>query len=489
MKYGMKMPLGQASDQELDFSVNATPNQAMPLLLSTKGRILWNDRGYKAVFKDGYITVPDRCQLKETGGGLREAYLCAMKEYFPFAGKMPAEELFAGILYNTWIELTFYQNQKEVLAYAQNILKAGMPKGVLMIDDGWSEYYGDWSFHRGKFENPKEMIKQLHDMGFRVMVWICPFVSADSIRFREAEDMDILIKNADGETYIAKWWNGYSAALDMSNPKARVWLGEQLDALLSMGVDGFKFDAGDSLYYREDNLTFANVSRDEQSRLWAKFGESYAFNEYRATFGAGGYALLQRLCDKEHSWGANGIASLLPDLLLQGITGHPFGCPDMIGGGEYRNFLQIEDSKLDQELFVRHSEIACLMPAMQFSAAPFRILSKNNFEAILKSISLRGEYLEYIMEKVREAAKSGEPVIRYMAYEFPDQGVEQMTDQFMLGDRYLVAPIREKGKKKRRVYLPKGSWKRKGEILVSEGTYVEVSADYGEPTVYERLFY
>ena len=164
---------------------------------------------------------------------------------------------------------------------------------------------------------------------------------------------------------------------------------EQLDALQKLGIDGFKFDAGDSIYYRRDNVTYGNVKPDEQCQLWAEFGEQYPFNEYRVTVQAGGYALLQRLCDKEHSWGTEGIASLIPDILLQGITGHPYGCPDMIGGGEYLNFQNMEAGGLDEELFVRHAEIACLMPAMQFSAAPFRVLKKENFEAILRSIQMR----------------------------------------------------------------------------------------------------
>ncbi len=75
---------------------------------------------------------------------------------------------------------------------------------------------------------------------------------------------------------------------------------------------------------------------------------------------------MQRLCDKEHSWGEGGIASLIPDVLLQGITGHPYSCPDMIGGGEYLNFKEMESLKLDEELFVRHCEIACLIQLCNF---------------------------------------------------------------------------------------------------------------------------
>lgn len=38
-----------------------------------------------------------------------------------------------------------------------------------------------------------------------------------------------------------------------------------------------------------------------------------------------------------------------------------------------------------------------------------------------------------------------------MAYVFPDQGLEQVIDQFMLGDRLLVAPVLEKGAASRSV--------------------------------------
>lgn len=486
VKYGIKMPLHEKSNEIIDFTYNKTPNQAMPLFLSTKGRVIWAEKGFLAEFKNGMIVVPDICILKETGGNLKEAYLYAMQNYFPFHSSMPARELFEQVIYNTWIELTFFQNQKDILEYAKKILASGMPAGTLMIDDGWSEYYGDWRFHCGKFEDPKGMLKELHNMGFQVMVWVCPYISADTVKFREAQKLDILVKEQDGTSYIAKWWNGYSAVLDFSNPKAVQWMKEQLDALQKLGIDGFKFDAGDSVYYRRDNVTYGNVKPDEQCQLWAQFGEQYPFNEYRVTVQAGGYALLQRLCDKEHSWGTEGIASLIPDILLQGITGHPYGCPDMIGGGEYLNFQNMEGSGLDEELFVRHAEIACLMPAMQFSAAPFRVLKKENFEAILRSIQMRESYISYIMEQLEKCVKGGEPLIRYMAYEFPMEGVEEIIDQFMLGDKYLVAPVYEKGKMGREVYIPKGTWIYDKKEIISDGKREFFESKAGVPIVLEK---
>lgn len=42
--------------------------------------------------------------------------------------------------------------------------------------------------------------------------------------------------------------------------------------------------------YREDNMTFGGVTPDEQSRLWAQYGEKYVLNEFRVIYLAGGYS-------------------------------------------------------------------------------------------------------------------------------------------------------------------------------------------------------
>ncbi len=486
VKYGTKMPIDKESDIVIDTTVNMTPNQSMPLLVSSKGRYIWSKSGFKAAFQKGRIQIPDSCIVSEPCGSLKQGYLEAMKAHFPFTNAVPSLELFKNPIYNSWIELTFYQNQLDVEKYAKGIVEHDMPPGVLMIDDGWSEYYGDWVFHRGKFPNPKEMLDNLHKMGFHVMVWVCPFITPDTIKFREAMRLGILIQDGNGEPYIVRWWNGFSAVLDMSNPKAVEWLKAQLDSLMELGVDGFKFDAGDSFHYLGNIKTYANTTPNEQSHLWEQFGKQYEFNEYRVTFGAGGDPILQRLCDKQHVWGTEGIGGLIPDALLQGITGHPFSCPDMIGGGEYMNFQEAMEGKLDEELFLRHCEIATLMPAMQFSAAPYRVLSKETFNDILKCIALREKYISYIMECVQHAGNTGEPIIRYMTYEFPEEPVETILDQFMLGDKYLVAPITIKGLREREVYLPKGKWIRNDEEIESIGERIRCEENDDVLIVFER---
>ena len=122
------------------------------------------------------------------------------------------------------------------------------------------------------------------------------------------------------------------------------------------------------------------IKPNVHAELFAKIGLAYPLNEYRATWKMGGQPLAQRLRDKGHTW--DDLQLLIPNLLLQGIMGYPFTCPDMIGGGEMGSFINLKD--INQDLIVRSAQVHALMPMMQFSVAPWRILDKPHSEAIEK---------------------------------------------------------------------------------------------------------
>ena len=123
--WGGQMPLGERSEADLQLEPNPTPNQAMPLLVSSRGRYLWLDGVEEVKFSGGYIHCQGTAELYPNGEQsmqaaaekqtLRDAYQKAMERHFPFSGKMPAKELFEAPVFNTWIELTFDQNQQAVL--------------------------------------------------------------------------------------------------------------------------------------------------------------------------------------------------------------------------------------------------------------------------------------------------------------------------------------------------------------------------------------
>jgi len=104
------------------------------------------------------------------------------------------------------------------------------------------------------------------------------------------------------------------------------------------------------------------------------------------------------------------------------------------------------------------------MPMMQFSVAPWRVLDGEHLEAVKKAVETRQSFVPYIMRLASISAKTGEPIVRNMEYEFPHQGFEDCRDQFMLGDSILVAPMLEGGNS-REVIFPAGSWKDKNDRI------------------------
>lgn len=459
---GNIMPFDSETTISFNHQTQNFNNQTTPLLVSNKGRYIWSDSPFKAVIKDGKIILDaarGSIECVQAGSNLREAFVAASKAHFPASGAVPPELFFNVPQYNTWIELVYNQNQADILKYAHSIVDNGFPTGILMIDDNWQKYYGNFEFRPDRFPDPKGMVRELHELGFKVMLWISPFVSPDSQEFRWLRSKGYLVKNSEGTgPAVLDWWNGLSACYDLSNPEAFEHFRKTLaDMQEEFGIDGFKFDAGDPERYQEkDIMPFDGKSFDtEQTELWARLGLLFPYNEFRACWKMGGEALVQRLGDKEYSW--DGVARLVPSMIAAGLLGHPYTCPDMIGGGQFGSFIDIDEDKFDQSLIVRSCQIHSMMPMMQFSVAPWRILNKENLEICRQYAVLHQEIGTYLVEQAELASKTGEPIVRCMDYMFPDEGFEDCNDQYMLGDRYLVAPVMDAGTS-RTVKLPKGRW-------------------------------
>jgi alpha-glucosidase len=481
--HGGQMPM--QNGYAADLTANNYGNQIAPLLLSSRGDVVWCAEPIAYTLKDGALRVTSKTGKIERGSGggtLREAFAFASKKYFPPSGKMPDEALFLHPQYNTWIELMYDQNQRDVLKYAHAIVNNGFEPGVLMIDDNWQEDYGKWTFHPGRFPDPKAMMQELHALGFKVMVWVCPFVSPDSDVYRALAKQQAFLKDNTGKPAMVRWWNGASALLDFTRPAAVAWFTDRLAALQrDYGVDGFKLDAGDADFY--PNLIAAKpVSANEHSRLFGQFGLTFPLNEYRAMWQMGGQPLAERLRDKRHDW--SDLHKLVPDILQQGLLGYSFTCPDLIGGGEFTSFL--DGAKIDQELIVRSAFCHALMPMMQFSVAPWRVLDAEHLAAVKQATALRAKYVPTILKLARQSAQTGEPIVRSLEYVFPHQGFAGVKDQFLLGDDILVAPALEKGVKERKVQLPQGTWRdAKGNRHAGPAT-ITASAALDELPVFTR---
>lgn len=485
---GIRMPYDADTRFARDLSDGNGQNQAQPFLLSSCGRYVWSEKPFKFEFDSSVLRITQIhgvIHQIQAGTSLREAFQDAAKRFFPADGKMPDPLMFTRPQYNTWIELGLHQSQEKILGYAQAIKAQGYPPGVLMLDDTWQEAYGNWTFSARHFPDPKAMMDELHALGFKVMVWVCPFVSPDTQNFRDLEAKELLLKDstpmavAEAKMWIGKtapaalirWWDGVSGCLDFSNPKACAWFKSQLDILVrDYGVDGFKFDAADAVFYPARVVSHVATLPNEHAELYAQFGLDYPLNEYRAAWKMAGRSLAQRLQDKAHKW--EDLQQLIPDTLAQGLMGYAFTCPDMIGGGLLDSFLS--SATIDQELMVRSAQVHALMPMMQFSAAPWRVLDAEHNTLCRRAAELHTQHADTILALARHAADTGVPIVRPLCWHWPNRGYEKIKDQFMLGDDILVAPIVVKGGYSRTVVFPPGLWRGDDNSIVQGPTTMEI---------------
>ncbi len=494
-------PLNEQSEYTFDFYGDTKGNQGQPLLISSKGRYIWNEEPFNFRFENGTLTAEcaqTEFQTGKTGNSLKEVYLYCSQQFFPPSGDIPAAELFTLPQFNTWIEFTYFQNQEGILEYARSIFENGFEPGVLMIDEGWFKRYGDWDFDRVSFPDPKVMMKELKELGFKVILWICPYYSPDGVFWKEqwldySRNGDtIWIVNAENPALpaVMSWWEGLSNVIDLSNPKGYRWLKEQLDFLVDeYGVDGFKFDGGDAIHYSDTRFLTEtrsykkDITPNEHSELFVKLGLEYPFNEYRASWKMGGQAITMRLRDKAHNW--KDLAKLVPGSINQGLMGYPYTCPDLIGGGEYLSFSNLET--IDQELIVRAAQCHALMPMMQFSVAPWRVLTRELLTICVEMADLHVRMGDEIIALAREAASTGEPIIRSMDYVFPGNNYVDITDQFLLGDQILVAPVTEKSAISRKIQFPAGKWEGDDGSIVEGPVTIEVAAPIERLPWYRKI--
>lgn len=78
------------------------------------------------------------------------------------------------------------------------------------------------------------------------------------------------------------------------------------------------------------------------------------------------------------------------------------------------------------------------------------------------------------MALAKNAAKTGEPIMRPLEYVFPGNGYAEIRDEFMMGEDLLVAPVVEKEMASRTVVLPPGTWQADDGQVHAGGRTVSV---------------
>ncbi|MBW3083509.1 TIM-barrel domain-containing protein [Bifidobacterium phasiani] len=386
-----------------------------------------------------------------------------------------------------------YWNQKQVLDVAREFRRRGIPLDLIVIDFFHWPHMGDFRFEEEFWPDPKAMCDELHAMGIKVMVSVWPQISLESEHYVDMRGRNLLVGTDRGED-IGMMFEGPSQFYDATNPEARGYVWDLCRRnYAAAGVDAYWLDEAEPEYGTYDF---------ENHRYWAGPSQQVA-NIYPVEYNRGFYEgllaegrrgdivnLTRCAWAGSQRYGAlvwsGDVGSSFADLRAQitcaihmGMAGIPWFTTDM--GGFHDGDIDAESYR---ELFLRWAQFSCFLPVMrnhgdrsglrpdgtmkeQVAAADGSRRAQSGVEnepwsmgeeverILVKFIRLREAMRPYTRELFASAHSDGQPLVRALFYEFPDDpDVADVADEYMFGPDLLVAPVVEPDASSRSVTLP-----------------------------------
>lgn len=394
-----------------------------------------------------------------------------LDEYTDLVGKPGMPPLWS---FGTWMSRITYFSEKEGYDVAANIRKNKYPCDVIHFDTGWFDvdWQCDYKFSENRFQNPRQMLKDLKSQGFHVCLWQLPYFTPKNRYFPELIEKNMYVKNGNGELPYE------DVVLDFSNPETVNWYQDKLAGLLNIGVSAIKVDFGEAaplngiyasgksgwyehnLYPVRYDMAVSEITKKlhNENIMWAR----------AAWAGSQRYPL---------HWGGDaattntGMLGTLRAGLSFGLSGFSFWSHDM-GGFVKSTPEDLYCCWLPFGFLTSHTRAHGAPPT-----EPWLYDSKRVQDVFRKSAEMKYRLMPYVYAQAKECTEKGLPMLRALFVEFPDDpGAWRVDDEYLFGSQILVAPLLESGITGRTVYLPEGKWIDYQTEKVYEGGWHRIEA-------------
>ena len=410
-------------------------------------------------------------------------------DYYVMAGATPAEVIaqFVRLIGGTHLpprwSLGFAQTamgladapdaQAQLDAFIDRTVAEGVPLSAFHYGSGYSSrgprrYVFTWN--TSKFPDPKTLNAKFQQHGMRLVANVKPCLLDDHPAYEAVREQGGFITDATtGQPVVEQFWDGVGSHLDFTHPAAVAWWQKNL----AEQVLDFGFDTGwnDNNEYSvmDDGATshgFGQPIAMHRSRplhpllmTRASFEAQAKHRPHEAVFSVtrGGTPGVQRYAQ---TWSGDNTTSW--DNLRWNIrTGLQMSLSGMFNvGHDVGGFFGPSPTP---ELLVRWVQACCLNPRMVMNSwkpgSPVTVpwLHPEVTADVLAAIRLRYTLMPYLWSLFERASALHQAIIRPTFYDFPDDAqCFADSDDFMLGDALLVAPVVECGATSRSVYLPAG---------------------------------
>ncbi|MCC7538272.1 MAG: glycoside hydrolase family 31 protein, partial [Deltaproteobacteria bacterium] len=415
-----------------------------------------------------------------------------------------------------------WESGDEVLADLTRYREERFPLSVMWIDNPWQTSYNDLRFDESRFADPTGLIATMRRQGIATFLWSTPYLDApdeDDVSpsdadneaerlFGQAADEGWLVTSG-GEPWISPAAPGASGAMiDFTNAGATEFWVERIAPLVAMGIRGFKLDYAEDvvpeLFGVRPGLDFSDGSTDRE--MHGQYARLY-HRAYRRALDEGAGEEGGVVIGRASVWGGQVDVDViwpgdLDNDFRTGLDGEVGGLPASVSAvqslaasgfpsfaadtGGYRMGMP------ERELLLRWAEHTALTPVFQLGGAG---RSHNPWEyddeavVVMRALMrLHMDLVPYLRVQALAASARGTPPVRALGLAYPDDpGAISATDQYLLGDALLVAPVVEPGVESRRVHVPAGRWVRwqSGDEHVGPGDET-LAAPIGTPVLLVR---
>lgn len=111
------------------------------------------------------------------GRDAKQVHREAVKIFLKKPTAVPDERMVEHPIWSTWARYKVDINETVIERFANEILSNGFNHSQLEIDDDWEVCYGALTFRSSKFPNIANLTSRLKARGFRVTLWVHPFIN------------------------------------------------------------------------------------------------------------------------------------------------------------------------------------------------------------------------------------------------------------------------------------------------------------------------
>ena len=479
---------------------------------------LQNKQSYGIFFDNTFRTFFDFCHERRNvtsfwseGGEMNYYFIYGpqmedvVTSYTDLTGKPELPPLWAlGYHQCKW---SYYpeSNVKEITAKFRELK---IPCDAIYLDIDYMEGFRCFTWNKEYFPDPKRMVAELAEDGFKTVVIIDPGIKIDKEYsvYQEALEKDYFCKRADGPYMKGKVWPGECNFPDYTNPEVREWWAGLFKELISdIGVKGVWNDMNEPAVMEVPNKTFPmdvrhdydgnpcshrkahNIYGTQMARATYHGVKRFAYPKRPFIITRSAYAGAQRYSSSwtgdnvatwEHLWIAN------VQVQRMSISGMGFTGSDIGGFAEQPS----------GELYTRWIQLGVFHPFCRTHSSgdhgdqePWAF-DTEVIDITRKFVNLRYQLLPYLYTMFWQYIEEGIPMLKPLVYyDQSDIQTHYRNDEFVFGNQILVCPILEPNAIGRRMYIPRGQWYNYWtNNLVTGGKETWVDTNYDEIPVFVK---